>query len=111
MLIQKTGNAVLCCDKGLCEFRIRQLPDDHEQGHVVFDHRGEFIGFITDTPIVGDRDPTALADYFKPILVRAVGFEVICVPLHAEAGGGQDCWKTFPEIAVRKENAIQAARS
>ena len=87
------------------------MADHNQQGNAVLGDRREFVGFVTDTSVVGDGHPTTLANILKPGCIGAIGREVIRMPLYVQSGGGQDFRKTFSEVAVGKENAVHAARS
>lgn len=111
MLLQKIENAALSRDEGPGELRIRGSADHNQQGHAILDDRSQFVRLVTDAAIMGNGHPATLADVFQPGFIRAVGREVIRMPLHMQAGGGQYFWKAFSEIAIGEESAIHAARS
>ena len=87
------------------------MADHNQEGNAVLDDRREFVGFVTDTAVVGDGHPTALANVLQPDCIGAIGREVIRMPLYVQSGGGQDFRKAFSEVAVGEENAAHAARS
>lgn len=97
------------------ELWIWSLPDHHEQGYAVVDHRCEFIGLVADATIVSDGDPAALANILQPDFIRAIRCEMIGVSLHLQAGSRENFWKALSEITVREvcvlQRAAHAARS
>lgn len=98
-------------DEVVGESRERCLADYHERRHSMTNYSLELVGLVANPPIMTDGDPTLLSNGLQPLIVRASRFEVIRMPLDLEAGGGKDVGELLAEVAIREENAIQAARS
>lgn len=75
------------------------------------DHRLKFVWGIADTTVMGERDPAPPADFRKPFLVRRIVDKMIGVPFNCQPGVLQDAREPSPEIAIRKIDKAQAARS
>lgn len=93
------------------EFRKRRFSDDDEQRDTMQIDRGELVRFISDASIVAYGNPTAAADRAQPIHIGAIGREMIAVAFYLQPRGGENVRKARPEVAVREEDKIQAARS
>ena len=98
-------------DEAARKFWKRCLADDHQQGNAVLNDGAEFIRFVTDAAIVGERDPAAFPDRLKPRLVRRIRREVIRVPLDCQTAGFENLRESFAEIAIGEIDKAQAARS
>jgi hypothetical protein len=61
--------------------------------------------------IVAYGDPTAVADGAQPLLIRAIGLEMVDVAFYLQSCRGKNARKACSEVAVREENKVQAARS
>lgn len=75
------------------------------------DHRLAFVWGITNTAVMGERDPAPPADLRKPFLVRRIVDKMIGVPFDRQPGVLQDFREPSPEIAIREIDKAQAARS
>lgn len=75
------------------------------------DYRLKLVGFVANSAVVTDGDPALLADCFQPFIVGTIRLEVIRMPLDLEASSGKDFGELLAEVAIREENATQAARS
>ena len=75
------------------------------------DHRLAFVWGVADTTVMGERDPTPLADLCKPFLAGRIVDKMIGVPFNRQPGVLQDVRKPNPEIAIREIDKVQAARS
>ena len=73
--------------------------------------RGELVRFVSDAPIVAYGNPAAAADGAQPLLISAIGREMVAVALYLQSRGGENVWKACSEVAIREENKVQAARS
>lgn len=73
--------------------------------------RGELVRFVPYALIVAYGYPTLLADGAQPLLIRAIGREMVGVAFDLQSRCGEDLRKVFPEVAVREKNKVQAARS
>lgn len=93
------------------ELRQGDLADDDEQCHTMLDHGGKLVRRIADAFVVSKRDAAVAAAMLEPLLVGAVGREEVVVPLDGQAGGGEDFWEAFAEVAVREIDTAHAARS
>lgn len=111
MPVKKIEDALPRCDEGLGKLRIRSLPDDDQQRHLMFNDCRQFVGLVANAAIMGDGYPATCANLFKPDRVRAIVCEVVCMSLDPQTGGGKYFWKALSEIAVGEEDAIHAARS
>ena len=70
-----------------------------------------FVWGIADTTVMGERDPAPPTDLRKPFLVGRIVDKMIGVPFNRQPGILQDVREPSPEIAIRKINKAQAARS
>ena len=75
------------------------------------DHCLQFIRCVADTMIVCQRDPAARADFLQPFFVWRIVYEMVGVPLNPQSGVPQYFRELLPEIAIRKIDKAQAARS
>lgn len=60
---------------------------------------------------MGERDPALPADLREPLLVGSIVDKVIGVSFDGQPGISQDVREQSPEIAIRKIDKAQAARS
>ena len=97
--------------EGTGEVGKRRLADDHQQSNTVLNDGAEFIRFVTDAAIVGERDPAALSDFLQPCLVGPIVGNMIGVPFDLESAGFQNLRESFAEIAIGEIDKAQAARS
>jgi len=74
-------------------------------------HRLALVWGITDTAVVGERNPAPLADLRKPFLVGRIVDKMIGVLFNRQPGVLQDVREASPEIAIREIDKAQAARS
>ena len=74
-------------------------------------NRLAFVRGIANTTVVGDRDPVPPANLRKPFLVGRIVDKMIGVPFNRQSGVLQDVREASPEIAIRKIDKAQAARS
>ena len=111
MSVQKTENARRRRDEISSQVRERRLADYNQQGDAMSDYRLKLVGFVADPAIMADRNPAPLPNGCQPLVVRAIRFEVIRMPLDLEASGGKDVGELLAEVAIREEDAAQAARS
>ena len=71
----------------------------------------KFVRFVADTRVMSYRDPTSRADGGKPFFIRTGWSEMIAVTFNAQSCRGENVRKPVAEVAIRKENNAQAARS
>ncbi len=57
--------------------------------------RGQFIGGIPDTLIVGQRNAVVLATVFEPLLVGPIWRKQVEMPLYFQPGRHKNCRKTL----------------
>lgn len=60
---------------------------------------------------MGEGDPALPADFRKPFLVGRIVDKMIGVPFNRQSGVLQDVREPSPEVAIRKIDKAQAARS
>ena len=77
----------------------------------MLDDGGEFVRLVSDSPVMGDGDPTAARNVSQPHLVRTIRSKVIGVPLYEKSGVAEDGGKLPAEIAIGEEDNTQATRS
>lgn len=73
--------------------------------------RSALVDPVPDALVVGDGDAAMRAAVFQPLLIGAVRWKQIVVPLDVKAGCGQDGRELLPEIAIGEVSPDQAARS
>ena len=88
-----------------------RFADDDEQRHTMSNDRGKLVRFVPDALIVAYGNPAAAADGVQPLLISAIGREMVAVALYLQSRGGENVWKACSEVAIREENKVQAARS
>jgi hypothetical protein len=95
----------------LRQFRERRFTHYHEQSNSIADDCFKFVPLVADTGVVCYRDSTSCANSGKPFFIRTGWSEMIAVPFNAQSGSGENVREPVAEIAIRKENNAQAARS
>ena len=60
----------------------RRFADDDEQRHAMSNDRGELVRFVPDAPIVAYGNPAAAADGVQPLLISAIGREMVAVAFY-----------------------------
>jgi hypothetical protein len=78
-LVDEGFDTASSADEGCGQVAESSLADDHEQARSVTYHAVTFVGLIADPAIVGQSHPVPLADSGEPVLVSAVGREVVSV--------------------------------
>jgi len=53
----------------------------------------QLVGLVPDPGVMCDGDPAPTADSFEPLLIGAIGTEMIAMTLDAQAGRGEDVWE------------------
>ena len=71
--------------------------------------RGELVWLEPDALIVGQRNPTTLANRFQPRLLACIRREVILVSFNIQSGRPENVRKLLPEIPVGEKDKAQAA--
>jgi len=61
----------------------------------MFNDRGQFVGGVTDTLIVRQRNAVVLATVFEPLLVGPIRRKQVEMPLHLQPRSGKNCRKTL----------------
>lgn len=82
VLFKKPENTFSRRDKRTGQLRKRRITYDYEQCNAMLHDRGELIGFVADTAIMGNRNPSASTDITQPSFVRAIVREMVCMPFH-----------------------------
>jgi hypothetical protein len=111
VLSDEPQNARRGRDERFCEFRVRSVADDDQQGYVVPHDRGKLVGLVADAGVVTNGNPVTSANFFQPNFVGAVLREVVGVALDRQAGGAQNLGKAFAKVSIREEDRLHAARS
>jgi hypothetical protein len=93
------------------QFREWRFTHYHEQSNSIADDCLKFVRLVADTGVVSYRDPTSCANSGKPFFIRTGWSEMIAVPFNAQSGSGENVRESVAEVAIRKENNAQAARS
>jgi hypothetical protein len=108
---EKGENASPCRDERSSEIGVWGVSDHDQECDLVLDDGRELVRLVADARVMRQGDPTAARDIPQPFVVRAIGREVIGVPLYAKSGVSKDGWKLQTEIAIREEDNTQATRS
>src|SRR5215510_8797859 len=66
-------------DKRTRQFGRWRLADDDQQHHLVRFDSGELIGFVANSSVVSENNPAFSGDASQPLVIRAIGGEVIAV--------------------------------
>ena len=98
-------------DKRVGEVWKGRRADNHQQRDAVSHNSIALVRFVANSTIMSKRDPAALADRFKPSLIRGVRREVIRVPFDSQTARSENLGKALSEIAIGKVDEAQAARS
>ncbi len=111
MLQQKALNFWQSHHKIFCKFREPCLPNNDQNRNTILLNSGYFIWSVTNTLILGNGNTIFATTVFEPLLIRAVLWKQIMVPLYLQTSTYEDFGKSLAEIAVSKIYATQAARS
>lgn len=90
---------------------MRSVSDYDQKGNTVPFDCSQLVRFVANASVARDRDPSSSTYFREPYGIRAVRRKMIGVALDGEAGGCEHFRKSFAEVAIREEDALQAARS
>ena len=97
--------------KRLGKHRKRRFAHEDQKNDPMLNDRCQFIRFVPDSLIMGQRDPSPESNRFQPHWVWAIRWEVISVTLYRKTRFLQDSRKGESEIAIGEERETHAARS
>jgi len=98
-------------DERASQLRIGRAPNHDQQWNAVAAYGCQLVGFVPDPAVMRNGHPTPLAHSLQPLLVRAVGREMLRMPLNGQIRFTQDLGKLPPKIPVGEEDAAHPARS
>lgn len=76
----------------------------YEQTHAGSKDGFLLIGFVTNSPIVGQHKPSAPADFRKPVGIRGVLSEMVIMTFDPNASFREHPREPFAEVPIGKEN-------
>ena len=87
------------------------MTNSNNQPDTVSHNGCQLVGFVTNAPIMCDRNPASLTDFCQPLLVGRIMCKVVCMALDDEASIPQYGGELLAEVSVREEYKTQATRS
>jgi hypothetical protein len=88
-----------------------RFADQDKQSYAVADNGCQLVRLVANPSVMSQCYPTFASYRSQPLFIGAVLSEMVAVSLDVKSGAGKDVWKGGAEIAVRKPDATQAARS